>query len=140
MIQIDITPLIVHAKEILMLSKTELLDKILDDFRASMADIQACAVVSEDGLIIASSLPPNVEEARVAAMSATLLSMGGRTAIELERGEIKQIFIKGNAGYAIISNAGPHAALLVLASNSAKLGLLFYELARTGTETAEVLI
>lgn len=123
-----------------MLSKTEQLDKILDDLRTSMSDIQACAVVSEDGLIIASSLPTNIEEARVAAMSATLLSMGGRTAKELNRGTLRQIFIKGDDGYAVISSAGMHAALLVLASDQAKLGLLFFELARAGTDVGEILV
>ena len=123
-----------------MASKTEQLDKILDDLRSSMSDIEACAIVSEDGLIIASSLPAGTEEARVAAMSATLLSMGSRTAKELGRGTLRQIFIKGDDGYAVISGAGPHAALLVLAKAQAKLGLLFFELSRAGSEVEKILV
>ncbi len=121
------------------MTRTEQLNKILSDLQSNAADIQACAVVSEDGLIIASSLPQGTEEGRVAAMSAALLSMGSRTSAELARGDLEQIFVRGALGYIIISNAGPHAALLALARSEAKLGLLFYELARAGEATKGIL-
>ncbi|MFN2225372.1 MAG: roadblock/LC7 domain-containing protein, partial [Anaerolineae bacterium] len=41
----------------------------LRDLRVSTPDIEASAVVSVDGLIIASDLPADVEEDRVSAMS-----------------------------------------------------------------------
>jgi len=45
-----------------------------------VADIQASAIVSVDGLIIASALPSGAGEDRVAAMSAAMLSLGERIA------------------------------------------------------------
>ena len=121
------------------MSRVEDLNKALSDLQASTADIEASAVVSEDGLIIASSLPQNVQEPRVAAMSAAMLSMGTRTAVELGRGGLEQIFVKGDAGYVIISHAGKHAALLALARKEAKLGLIFYELGRAGDAIKNIL-
>jgi hypothetical protein len=53
-----------------MASRTEQLIARLRDLQAGTADIEAAAVVSVDGLIMASSLPADVEEDRVSAMSA----------------------------------------------------------------------
>jgi len=53
----------------------------LRNLQASTADIEASAVVSVDGLIMASALPRDVEEDRVSAMSAAMLSLGERIAI-----------------------------------------------------------
>lgn len=121
------------------MTRTESLNKALADLAAATADIEASAVVSEDGLIIASALPQGTEEARVAAMSATMLSMGARTAGELRRGELEQLFVKGNNGYAIVMSAGPHAVLLVLTRKEAKLGLMFFEVARTSESVKNIL-
>jgi len=46
----------------------------LRELQASSPDIEASAVVSVDGLSIASALPQGVEEDRVSAMSAAMLS------------------------------------------------------------------
>lgn len=57
------------------MSRIEDLNKTLAELLSSSGDIEACAVVAEDGLMMASSLPRGVEEARVAAMSAAMLSI-----------------------------------------------------------------
>ncbi|MBU7024203.1 MAG: roadblock/LC7 domain-containing protein, partial [Theionarchaea archaeon] len=51
-------------------SKAEGLKALLETLEATTPDIEASAVVSVDGLMIASALPRDVEEDRVAAMSA----------------------------------------------------------------------
>ena len=51
-----------------MASRTEQMVARLKDLQAGTADIEASAVVSVDGLIMASSLPADVEEDRVSAM------------------------------------------------------------------------
>ena len=121
------------------MSKIEELNKILSDLQASSSDVEACAVVSEDGLIMASALPQGVEEARVAAMSAAMLSMGARTALELNRGALEQLFVKGDDGFVVIMQAGAHGVLMGLARKDAKLGLLFLDMNRAAQQTAEIL-
>src|SRR5512139_3796845 len=49
-------------------SRSQLMVERLRDLQASSPDIEASAVVSVDGLTIASALPQGVEEDRVAAM------------------------------------------------------------------------
>ena len=121
------------------MSRSEDLNNILENLRASSSDIEACAVVSEDGLMIASLLPQGHEEGPIAAMSAAMMSMGTRTALELKRGTLQQLFVKGDNGYVVIMNAGPHAVLLALARKEAKLGLIFLDLSRAADEAEKVL-
>jgi len=122
------------------MSRTDELNNALSDLQSSSADIEACAVVSEDGLIIASSLPQGFEESRIAAMSAVMLSMGTRTATELQRGNLLQIFVKGENGYIIIMNADPHSVLLAMTRKEAKLGLIFLDLSRAAEKVKNILL
>ncbi len=121
------------------MSRTDDLNAALINLQSSSADVEACAVVSEDGLIIASSLPQSMEEDHIAAMSAVMLSMGARTAQELQRGELEQLYVKGKNGYVIISHAGEHASLVVITRKDAKLGLIFLDMSRTANNVASIL-
>jgi hypothetical protein len=98
--------------------------------QASSPDIEASAVVSVDGLTIASALPQGVEEDRVAAMSAAMLSLGERIATELGRGSLEQVYIKGSNGYVMLMSVGEDAVLTALARENAKLGLILLDMRR----------
>ena len=110
-------------------SRTELIVSRLRDL-ANTAGVEASAVVSVDGLIIASALPADVEEDRVSAMSAAMLSLGERIASELGRGNLERVYVEGSEGYVFLSSVGEEAVLTVLASKSAKLGLVFLDMKR----------
>ena len=111
----------------------------LRDLAASSPDVEASAVVSVDGLTMASALPPQVEEDRVAAMSAAMLSLGERIANELGRGNLDQVYIKGENGYVVLMSVGRDAVLTVLARQQAKLGLLFLDMRRATEDLAALL-
>jgi predicted regulator of Ras-like GTPase activity (Roadblock/LC7/MglB family) len=115
-------------------SRTELMVDRLREMQASTPDIEAAAVVSVDGLIMASSLPAGVEEDRVSAMSAAMISLGERIASELGRGTLDQVYIRGEDGYIILMSVGEEAVLTVLARAQAKLGLLFLDAKRTAED------
>ncbi len=111
----------------------------LSDLQASSPDVEASAVVSVDGLTIASALPSNVEEDRVSAMSAAMLSLGERIADELGRGNLDQVYIRGESGFVILTSVGEDAVLTVLARPKAKLGLLFLDMRRATEDLTELL-
>ncbi len=117
-----------------MASRTESMTKILKELQKGTPDIEASAIVSVDGLIMASALPQDVEEDRVAAMSAAMLSLGERTAQELNRGKLDQVFIRGVEGYVLLMNAGEDAVLTALVTKDAKLGLVFLDMKRAVDE------
>ena len=121
-------------------SRKELLSERLKDLQASSPDLEASAIVSVDGLAIASALPANTEEDRVAAMSAAMISLGERISGELRRGELDQVYIKGNLGYVVLMAIGTEAVLTVLARKEAKLGLVFLDMSRAIKDLDELLM
>ena len=120
-------------------SRIEKMVERLRELQMSTPDIEASAVVSVDGLSMASSLPAGVEEDRVSAMSAAMLSLGERIASELGRGVLDEVYVKGNGGYVILTAIGEEAVLTVLARAGAKLGLVFLEMRRAAEELTDIL-
>ncbi len=119
-------------------TRTERMIERLKELQASTPDIEASAVVSIDG-IMASALPADVEEDRVSAMSAAMLSLGERIAGELGRGTLDQVYIRGERGYVVLMAVGEEAVLTVLARPQAKLGLLFLDMRRAAEDLARIL-
>jgi predicted regulator of Ras-like GTPase activity (Roadblock/LC7/MglB family) len=120
-------------------SRAEEMVKRLREMQAATPEIVASAVVSVDGLTIASALPTDVEEDRVSAMSAAMLSLGERIATELKRGALDQVYIHGDDGYVILSAIGTEAVLTALAEEKAKLGLVFLEMRRAADDLADLI-
>ena len=121
------------------MSRTEQLTKLIKQLSTTTPDVEAAAIVDNDGLIIASSLPQGIEEEGVAAMTAALLGISERIASELSRGEFEMVMIKGGQGYAVITRSGPESVLAVLTTQNAKLGLIFMDVKRTCKEIARIL-
>ncbi|MCX7991145.1 MAG: roadblock/LC7 domain-containing protein [Proteobacteria bacterium] len=121
------------------MARIDELNKALQGLLSSSGDIEGSAIVSEDGLIIASALQQGIEEGRVAAMSSAMLSIGDRIGLELKRGKLEQIFVKGEFGFIVLMHAGAHAVLVALARKEAKLGLLFLDMQRTAEEVKKIL-
>lgn len=106
----------------------------LRDMQMASPDIIASAVVSVDGLTMASALPNDVEEDRVAAMSAAMLSLGERISSELGRGGLDEVYIRGEEGFVLLTAVGDEAVLTALARDEAKLGMIFLEMRRAAVD------
>ncbi|HXF86225.1 MAG TPA: roadblock/LC7 domain-containing protein [Anaerolineales bacterium] len=115
-------------------SRADLMVDRLRSMQAAAPDIEASAVVSVDGLIMASALQQGVEEDRVSAMSAAMLSLGERISNELGRAGLEQVYIKGNAGSIVLTSVGEEAVLTALARQDAKLGMVFLEMRRAAED------
>jgi len=120
-------------------SRLQLMVDRLRDLQVSSPDIEASAIVSVDGLTIASVLPQQVEEDRVSAMSAAMLSLGERIASELDRGRLDQVYIRGERGYVVLMSVGKEAVLTALAREQAKLGLIFLDMRRTADDLSRLI-
>ncbi len=117
-----------------MAINSEKLGQILQSFVTGTSDVQGAAMVTPDGLPLASSLPGGMDDERVSAMSAAMLSLGERIGKELVRGAIDRIYVEGNEGFSILTSCGEDAVFLVLAGKAAKQGVLMLEIKRTVTE------
>jgi predicted regulator of Ras-like GTPase activity (Roadblock/LC7/MglB family) len=120
-------PAIIEEREMINIS---MLQEELQSFVSGSSDVQGAALVSPDGLALASVLPVGMDEERTAAMSASMLSLGERIGRELARGNVERIIVEGEKGYGVLVGCGDEAVLLVLASNNVKAGLLFLEIKR----------
>jgi predicted regulator of Ras-like GTPase activity (Roadblock/LC7/MglB family) len=120
-------------------SRSERLDRAIHGLLSQTPEIEAAAVVSFDGLPKASALPPSMDEDRVAAMSAALLSLGERAAQGLGRGELSQVYIEGDAGTVFLVSADDEAVLVAVAAQGAKVGMMLFEVRRAAAAVADAL-
>lgn len=113
---------------------------LLQNFVSGIPDIQGAILVSPDGLALVSVLPDAVDEERVAAMTAVILSVGERIGRELARGKVDRVVVEGDKGYSVLVGCGPDGVLLILAGIGAKQGILFLEIKRLVSTIIPVLI
>lgn len=117
-------------------SRVEKIQDVLRSLRAVSPDIFGSAMVSIDGLIIASLLPPEVDEELVCQMAVTILGAGERLASELV-GSMEQAYVRGRLGYVILNAVGREAILVVLTTPDVKLNLVFIDVRRRVAELAK---
>jgi uncharacterized protein len=121
------------------MSRADSITKLIKQLAANTPDLEASAVIDNDGLMIASALAQDVDDDAVAAMSAALLGIAERIVKELKRGQFEMVMTKGNEGYVILVRCGRDAVLSVLTTASAKIGLIFLDVKRTAAEVARLL-
>lgn len=103
------------------------LNEVLDQFEKSMPAIEATALFDLDGLVIASRLQGGVDDQRIGAMAAAILTISNRSGAELERGTIQRVLVEGDNGSMVIMSVGQEIVLVALVGKQVKLGILFYE-------------
>ncbi|MCK6602024.1 MAG: roadblock/LC7 domain-containing protein [Bacteroidetes bacterium] len=108
------------------------LERILGEMRTNVPDVESAAIISSDGLVLVSTYGQNAryDESRVGAMVSALLSLGNRASVELARGTLEQVLVKGANGYVVIESAGPDTVLAIATNSNAKLGIIFFETKR----------
>jgi predicted regulator of Ras-like GTPase activity (Roadblock/LC7/MglB family) len=126
-----------HGEKPAMSNALPVLQDLLDELMAARPDLEAAAVFSSDGVARATVLPAGLDVDRLGAMSAAMLALGDRTAQALARGELAQVMIKGQAGYLLMTQAGPEAVLTVLCGPEAPLGRVFHDVAFTAARIGQ---
>jgi predicted regulator of Ras-like GTPase activity (Roadblock/LC7/MglB family) len=120
-------------------SRSARLDQVLGDLLGRAPELQAASVVSFDGLPMASALPVGMDEDRVAAMSAALLSLGERAAENFGRGSLSQVYVEGENGTVFLVSAEDEAVLVAVGAKGAKVGLMMFEVRRSAASVAATL-
>ncbi len=94
-------------------------------------DIHGAAIMTHDGLVIA-SYPPGWDAdihdpaggENVAAMAAVVVGLAERTLTRLDQGGLERVVIEGERGTVAVFPATPESALALLIAKDAKLGLV----------------
>ena len=112
------------------MESVDTLDDLLKKLLGAIPEVKSAAIVSTEGLPIASALPQGVDETKIAAMTAALLSLSEKAIIEMRKGDFDQLYIKGSEGYLLVMQAGPNAVLTVSTTKDVRLGLTLLDLGR----------
>jgi len=111
--------------------RNDWLAKHLQTLLQASSGLDALAIVSMDGIEIASALPQGVNTKRLSAMTLAAFTLGEQIASELKRHKLEEVYIRGKHGFIVVVPLGKHAILIALARENAKTGLVLLELRRT---------
>ena len=109
-----------------------------DRLLGAIPEVTSALIVSAEGVPIAYNLPQGMDETRIAAMTAALLSLSERAIIEMGKGDFDQFYIKGSEGYLLVMQAGPHAILMVTTTKDVRLGLILLDCRRICEKIAQM--
>jgi len=101
------------------------LRKILKELLHIMPEVSAAAILSQEGLPLASALPDDVDETQVAALTATILCMAERASLNLRAGCLEQICIQCSDRNLLVLTAGQNSVLMVSTTKNVNIGLIF---------------
>jgi uncharacterized protein len=111
----------------------------LRTLRTSTPEILGAVVVNMEGIVIASLLPQEVDEELIGGMAASLLGVGERISADLMGSKMEQIYARSPKGYIVLNAISAEAALVLLVTREAKLGLIFLEIKRVAVELARLI-
>jgi len=81
--------------------------------------------------------PLHMDEDRIGAMAAALLSLGNRSAKEVLKGTLDNTIIHTDKGYMLLFQASEAILLTITTTHEAKLGLILFEAKRALKELAD---
>ena len=106
--------------------------------RTGTPEVVGAVVVNMEGFVVASLLPSDVDEELIAGMAASLLGVGERISADLMGASMEQIYARSPKGYVVLQAITGEAALVLLVTREAKLGLVFLEVKRVAGELARI--
>ncbi|HZY57436.1 MAG TPA: roadblock/LC7 domain-containing protein [Rubrobacteraceae bacterium] len=114
-------------------------EQVLEDLRALSGEVTTAAVLSRDGELRASTLPPGVDQERYAAMLAALVGVARRVARENGGSGFTQARIKEEGGHVLLVGLEGGETLAATTGPDARVGLVLYDMRNVRKELERVL-
>ncbi|NVM53008.1 MAG: roadblock/LC7 domain-containing protein [Candidatus Helarchaeota archaeon] len=102
-------------------------------------ELEACAVVSKEGMRIACAVGAELDADVYSAASAALVNLGETTLNQLRHGSLKEIIVRGADGYTILTSAGPRHMIVGSCKNTSRMGYYLALLHRFSSKVAQTL-
>jgi predicted regulator of Ras-like GTPase activity (Roadblock/LC7/MglB family) len=115
------------------------MEQVLEDLRALSGEVTTTAVLSGDGELRASTLPPGVDRDRYTAMLVALVGIAGRIAWENGESRFTQVKIKEEGGHVLLVSLKGGETLAVTTTPNARIGLIFYDMRNAQRELERML-
>ena len=109
----------------------KLITPILRKLNSKSEQLEASAVISRDGLSIASVLGEGVDPDRLGAMCAAILGLADTAAKELQRGSLRLVLLQGVDGVLLLVHIGTTHVLALAAKPDINLGMVIMEAKKT---------
>ncbi len=119
---------------VLLTALTDCLKKLL----SNNADLIGAAIVSLEGMPIASTFSKDIDDALLGAMMAAVQSFAERSVRQLSRGALKSVLIEANEGNILISRAENDTILCVLTKPEPSLGMILLNVQSTCNEVSKM--
>jgi len=103
---------------------------LLSQLHQDSPDIEASMIVSRDGLMMAAHGTASAAEQVCATFSGLFVS-GSRAAGEIGHEDLREVILRSNRGFVVITGAGPVAILVTVARNESNLGLVVLDARQT---------
>ncbi|HEY6494457.1 MAG TPA: roadblock/LC7 domain-containing protein [Trebonia sp.] len=101
---------------------------LLDDLGARVPGIEAVVMLRRDGDVVgASGGLARAETERLAAIAASFQSLARGATEYFAAGQVVQVLVDLAGKHLLITPAGDHGALTVVASDTAEMGMVAYE-------------
>ena len=113
---------------------TPQLSQRLRDLRTNCPECESLAVVSVEGVMLASCLGDGADDDQLAAMSAALVGFGDRITRELGCGTLDHAVLRGKTGFVALMSLDESSALISVLREDANLGLALLDLRRTARD------
>ncbi|WXG40911.1 MAG: roadblock/LC7 domain-containing protein [Candidatus Freyarchaeum deiterrae] len=101
--------------------------------------LEGLAVITRDGVRIASSASASVDADMLSAASAAMISTGEMASMQLNYGNLSDIIIRGDFGHILLTRAGPNHMLVAASKDTTQLGLHLGVLRRYAKLISEIL-
>lgn len=112
---------------------------MLKELRSDSNGVQAVVLISSDAMPLASDMPDGMEEELLSATASSLIASGERVARELARGDIEQVYLRGEAGDLVVVKVNDDALLACTVDHEAKMGMTLLEVNRCAQKLAEII-
>lgn len=111
----------------------------LRQVHAMNPELEAIAVISVEGVNMVTLMPTDANVASLSAMTAAMVGWGERIALELGRGNLDHLLIKGELGFVLMMSVNDEAVLTAVVNDEAKLGLLLLDMRRAAADLADMI-
>ncbi|MHA1836141.1 MAG: roadblock/LC7 domain-containing protein [Candidatus Odinarchaeia archaeon] len=102
-------------------------------------DLEATAVVTREGMRLACSVSAEMDADIFSAAAAAMVNLGSMTIRKLKQGNLKEVIIKGDQGYTIVTEADDKTMLVAAGRQSFRLGYYLGVLKKYAKDIAQIL-
>lgn len=120
-------------------SREQQMLETLKELRSDSNGVQAVVLISSDAMALASDMSDGMEEEVLSATASSLIAAGERVASELSRGNLDQVYLRGEEGDLVVVKVNDDALLACTVDSAAKMGMTLLEVNRCAQRLADII-